>query len=815
METIQFHPLDFQYKINGERADIYIYGKTTESQWICVVDRGFLPYFYVKPMKTTDVLTLRKEIEVLRLALKDGEASVLKTELVEKEFEKQKTSLIKIYTQLPAHVPLIKKELENHPGIESCYEYDIPFVKRYLIDHDFIPLTTLKAEGEFIKEKSRVPVFQAQKIEQFSDDSYKTHKIMAFDIETYNPLGKRVLPEEHPIVMLALYSTNYQKVITWKRFKTNADYIEFVDGELALIERFKEIIEQQQPDILTGYFSDGFDLPYIISRAKKYKLKLDLGLDYSEVHLDKRGEKKPKISGIVHLDIFKFIRRTMATTLETDVYSLDAVGSELLGEKKHDIDLNNLAHDWDNHPENLEKYCKYNLHDAYMTYGLCKKILPNLEEMTKITRLPLFMACRMSFSQLVESYILSQAKKFNIMAPNKPGYSDIKARQTHSYQGAFVFQPKPGLYSDVVVFDFRSLYPTIITSHNISGSTLGCDCCESKKVPGEKFWFCQKKKGFLPTILENLITRRMRVKEIIKEQEPSKLLKARSESLKILANAFYGYFGFFGARWYCLECAKSITAYARNYITTVIDQAQQQNFEVLYSDTDSIFMTLKNKTKEDALNFVEKINADLPGLMELEYEGFYPFGLFVSAKAGAFGAKKKYALLSEKGSLKITGFETVRRNWSPIAKETQEKILEIILREQDIKKAFDFVRSIINKLRKREIPNEKVLMSTQLQKDTQGYDAVGPHVAVARRMQEKGHDVGPGSLIQWIVAPGNGIIRDRSKLPEEVEEGEYDDNYYINHQVVPAVERIFAVLGYTKESLAESKDQSKLGEFFG
>jgi len=815
METIQFHPLDFVSKVREDKAAIYIYGKTTEGKGVCVVDTSFLPYFYVKPTSTTDVLVLRKEIEVLKLALKEGEASVLKTEMVEKNLFDEKVSLIKVYTKLPGHVYHIKKEIEDHPGVEGCYESNIPYVNHYLMNSEIIPLTTVKVEGEFVKEKSRVPVFLASSIEQVSDDSYKSYRILAFDIETYNPLGKRILPEEHPIVMLAFQGKGFKRVITWKRFRTDLDYVEFVDGEVELIERFKEIVEQYGPDIITGYFSDGFDFPYIISRARKYKINLDLGLDYSKVSENRRGEKKCKINGLVHLDVFKFIRRAMKTTLQTDVYTLDAVAAELLGERKQEVDLNQLAHVWDNHPENLGKYCEYNLRDAYLTYNLCEKIMPNIEELVKIVRLPLFLINRMSFSSLVENYILSQAKNFNVLAPNKPTYNDIRERKMQSYKGGFVFEPKPGLYSDLVVFDFRSLYPTIISSHNIARSSLECDCCEGAKVPNESFWFCTKKKAFLPTILENVITRRMRIKSIMKEQEASVLLKARSNALKLLANAFYGYYGFFAARWYCIECAKSITAYARNYIQTVIGKAQSENFEVLYSDTDSVFLALGVKSTDEALKFVDKINADLPGLMELEYEGFYPYGLFVSAKAGPFGAKKKYALLNEDGSLKITGFETVRRNWSLIAKETQEKILNIILRERDVKKAFLFVKSVVLDLRQHKVAKEKLIISTQLQKDIGGYDNVGPHVAVAKRMVEMGHDVGPGSLIQWVVAEGPGIIRDKAKLPEEVSEGEYDDEYYINNQVIPAVERIFDVLGHSKEELAESKDQSKLGEFFG
>ncbi|GAI26580.1 unnamed protein product [marine sediment metagenome] len=178
-------------------------------------------------------------------------------------------------------------------------------------------------------------------------------------------------------------------------------------------------------------------------------------------------------------------------------------------------------------------------------------------------------------------------------------------------------------------------------------------------------------RGFLPIIIGDLISRRARIKEIIKEKKDI-MLEARSESLKLLANAFYGYLGFFGARWYSIECARSVTAYGRYYINRVIEDAEKNEFKVIYSDTDSVFLNLGKKTEEDALKFVEKINETLPGIMELEYENFYPCGIFVSAKEGHYGAKKKYALLGKDGNIKITGFETVRRNWSFIAKQAQE-----------------------------------------------------------------------------------------------------------------------------------------------
>jgi len=165
------------------------------------------------------------------------------------------------------------------------------------------------------------------------------------------------------------------------------------------------------------------------------------------------------------------------------------------------------------------------------------------------------------------------------------------------------------------------------------------------------------------------------------------MLNARQNSLKILANSFYGYLGFSMARWYCLQCSRSITAYGRNYIQQTIKKVNDSGFTTIYSDTDSVFFTLNKKTKQDSFKILESVNSELPGLMELEFEGSYSKGIFVSTKDSSIGAKKKYALMSERGIMKVRGFETVRRNWSPIAKEAQNHVLKILLSDGDSEKA--------------------------------------------------------------------------------------------------------------------------------
>ncbi len=795
---IQFNLLDVQYKIKNNKTEVYLFGRTKERQ-ICVLDE-FQPYFYVVP-NTKDIDKLRETLEKIKIEGR-GLIEVTGTDLVKKKFLGKDLEVVKVSCNVPNAELSIRDEIKNKEEVKDVLEYDIPFIQRYLIDKNIIPLTLLEAEGDYINQKSKVTVFKAKEIKQISDEMI-TPRILAFDIETYS----RNIGQD-PILMIAFYGDNFEKVITWKKSK-NA---EVVNDEKQLLEKFKEIIEEYHPDIITGYFSDGFDFPYIKARADLHKIKLDLGLDYSELKFSKGRNITAQINGITHLDIFKFIRKVIARSLDTESYKLDNVASELLNERKLEVNLDNLARDWDK--GDFDRYCEYNLHDARLTFKLAEKMMPNIIELIKIVGMPIYAVNRMSFSQLVESYLIKQTPNFNELIPNKP-YDEIRQRRIQSYKSAFVFEPNPGLYKDIVIFDFRSLYPTIISSHNIGPDTLNIDCEEENKeyTPDKQYYFCKDKKGFISTIIEDLITRRMRIKEIMKD-EKNIFLEARSYSLKILSNAFYGYFAFFAARWYSIECARSITSYGRYYIQKVIKLAQDSKFNVIYSDTDSVFLTLDGKAKDKAIKFADVINAELPGLMDLEYEGFYPYGIFVFAKQGQYGAKKRYALLKEDGNLKITGFETIRRNVSFIAKETQKQVLNIILKENDKEKAIKYVQDIIQKLREKKILKDKLVIYTQLQKDISSYDQVGPHVLVAKRMQQKGIKVGIGTLIKYIVVQGNDIVSKRSKMPEEVEEGEYDPDYYINNQVIPSVERIFNVLGYSKEELVESKDQSKLESFF-
>ncbi|MDO8628847.1 MAG: DNA polymerase domain-containing protein, partial [Nanoarchaeota archaeon] len=327
------------------------------------------------------------------------------------------------------------------------------------------------------------------------------------------------------------------------------------------------------------------------------------------------------------------------------------------------------------------------------------------------------------------------------------------------------------------------------------------------------YYYKTKPQGFIPGILKDIVQRRARIKTLMKQQnKKDPILNARQYGLKILANSFYGYFGFGGARWYSNNGAASITAWARHYIQTTIKQFQEEGFNVLYSDTDSLYMTLGKKKQADAIKLKEKINKELPEGMELELENHYVRGIFVMKKGGEQkGAKKKYALLDEKGTIKVRGFETIRGDWSVIARETQQRLLEIILKENNPEKASNYIKETIKAAQQKKIPLEKMIIRKQLKKEIKDYDNIGPHVAIAKKMEERGMHIEAGSIITYIIDEGKGMIRDRAKIPDEAKS--YDAEYYINHQILPAVQPLLDVLHIKEEELTKNHAQKGVMDY--
>jgi len=214
---------------------------------------------------------------------------------------------------------------------------------------------------------------------------------------------------------------------------------------------------------------------------------------------------------------------------------------------------------------------------------------------------------------------------------------------------------------------------------------------------------------------------------------------------------------------------------------------------------------LPEDIKKKAREFLDSINKTLPEGMELEFQGYYQRGFFVT--------KKRYALI-ENNNITVKGLELVRRDWAPVAKKTQQKVLTAILKEGSPKKATKIIKEIIENIKKGDIQLDDLVIHTQITKSPDEYVQNAPHVIAAKKAIKRGRKIEQGSIIRYVVVKGKDPINKRAEPIEDVNIKNYDPSYYIDNQVLPAVSRIIDAIGYSKEEIMQEEKQSNLDAFF-
>jgi len=756
------------------------------------------PYFIVDaPAERRDDLL---SIKIIR---KNGEsATPLRVEEVERRIGRGSKKMLKLYCREPSDVPLVKAAVPY-----SCFEHNIPFARRFIFDMQLCPLHVIsyEREGRLIKRILAVKPGDAKLT------------TMSFDIETYNPLGA---PREgkDPVVMIS-YCGKKCGVLTFK--KSTENFVEVASGEREMIERFCALVGEEDPDVLVGYNSANFDLPYLKTRSERLHAHLRLGRFGGGITPMKKGLINGiRLNGRVHFDLFPAVKFFgFIGLIKTQSFTLDAVAEDVLGRKKVKIKKEDIWRMWDS--GDIDLLCEYSRTDAKLASELAERFLPIEMEMSSVAKMPLFETTLSTSGQLVENLLMYHAAQRGELIPSRPGGDTIYERLENPIQGAFVKLPEPGIYENVAVLDFRGLYPSIIVSYNIDPGTMiepknggGTNVEKNAFISPTGAIFSKEQIGLIPFVLDYLVDMRMLLKKTLKTLDKSSTeytkISARSHALKILANSFYGYMGYARSRWYSRPCAESVTAWGRKHIMETIEMAEKAGFPVLYADTDSVFLIYKNK--KDVLDFMTSVNSSLPSKMELELEGFYPRGVFVSKKGGETrGAKKKYALLGEDGRIKIRGFELVRRDWSRIAKETQLRVLEAILREGSKEKAVAIIRETVKRLQEGKVPLDMLAISTQLNKDPKSYEVASPELSAAKKMIKAGIPAEKGSMIAYVVGKSGKSISEKAEPLELAKD--YDSDYYINNQVLPAVMKIMKELGYDEYSMKFGGKQRSLDSF--
>jgi DNA polymerase I len=384
------------------------------------------------------------------------------------------------------------------------------------------------------------------------------------------------------------------------------------------------------------------------------------------------------------------------------------------------------------------------------------------------------------------------------------------------YAGGLVLQPTPGLHENIAVLDFKSMYPSLMIEYNLSPDTYVSPKDPMPpggvyEAPEVKHKFRKEPPGFYKEVLSYLIGVRDQIRPKMTKLKPGsaeyRVLDARQKVVKIVTNACYGYAGWTGARWYVKPVAEAAAAWGRHTILTAIEMAKKAQLKVVYGDTDSIFL-------ENQPGKIEKLSKEVKESMGLEVK---PDEVYV--RVFFTEAKKRYAGLLPDGRLDIVGLEVVRGDWATIAKHVQEKVLEIILKEQSPAKAADFVQRFIYELRQKKVPFRDLIIWKTLTKPAEEYEVRASHVEAAKMLRSRGWELSIGDKIGFVVITGTGRLYERVKPYVLATYDEIDLEYYVSKQVVPAAARILGSFGITEEQLLQTekgeKETRKITDFFG
>ncbi len=582
--------LDIDYVTFEGRPVIRLFSKDGDKN-IVLLDDTFEPYLYV----------MSDDLDECIAEIEENIEDVVRVEKVTKKDFQVETEFVKVTFKHPQVLAKNRDNLRDLENVIQIREFDIPFYRRYLMDRDVIPMTEVVAIGEEVesfltldsKKQDLTIIKLTEDLKRVSEYPQK-FRILSFDLEVRNPHGMPDSDEDEIIMIGVASNFGVNQVISTKTNSENRDdFVNQVSSEREMIQEFVRIIKENNVDIIVGYNSDNFDFPYLKDRAKLLGVDLDIGMDESDVKYIRRGyANAASLKGLIHVDLYLVMRRYMSL----ERYTLERVYYELFGEEKIDVPGEKIWEFWDNGGDELDNLFDYSLDDVISTLKIAEQTLPLNLELTRIIGQPLFDVSRMATGQQAEWFLVKQAYFDGEVVPNKQGSNFADRANAEDNEGGYVKQPETGLHENLVQFDFRSLYPSIIISKNISPDVMYLGDADDEDVynisPEHGIKFKKSPQGFIPSVIDKILQERFRIKREMKASDnpqEKKALDVQQQAIKRLANTMYGIYGFPRFRWYSFECAKAITSWGRQYIKSSIKKAEEFGFYTIYADTDGFY----------------------------------------------------------------------------------------------------------------------------------------------------------------------------------------------------------------------------------
>ena len=747
------------YRVESGRPVVHLFGRLEDGQSFLVRDDRLRPHFWIRQSDG-------------EAAGRAGANGVVDPERRTIDGE----PVLRVDVPTPQDTPPLRNRLQGL-GI-SCYEADVRFAMRYLIERRI--RGTLEIAGRSHKGKLVGRVFTNPRVTPV--DWAPTLSVLSIDIETD--------PRAQHILSIALYGCGASEVLIFS--PANLATPPGATGahtEAELLKLFQGRVRELDPDVITGWNVVDFDLPVLIRRAEALSVSLELGRGSGETRRRqgrfRQQSSQISIPGRVVLDGIALLRGAF---IKMDEYSLDFVARDVLGEGKTVTGSHRADEILHMFREQRQRFVEYNLTDARLVVDILDKLglIKLTVERSRLTGMPLD---RVSSSIAAFDFLyLSELGRRGLVAPSVD--SSQEAEET---AGGHVLEPISGLYRNVLVFDFKSLYPSLIRTFQIDPVGYVADPApEDDLIRAPNGAHFRRRSGIyqaiLPSLLDELFPRR--------EQAKRDGDQIAAFAIKILMNSFFGVLGTPVCRFYNPAVANAITSFGRDLLLWTKRRIELDGLRVLYGDTDSLFIET-GKEEEDAaqrlgVKLGEALNSDLAqhisdiwrteSRMEIEFEKLYARLFLPHVRHGTRGARKRYAgLIHEDGeeSVVFTGMEVVRSDWTELARQMQRQLYERLFRDLPVE---HLIRQRVADLRDGRL-DDLLVYRKALRKNVSEYTATTPpHVVAARKMSTR-----PGRRISYVITTAG-------PEPAAEQANPYDYQHYVDKQIRPIAEPVLDLL---------------------
>lgn len=702
----------------------------------------------------------------------------------------EKMNLLKmkrvVLTKVVVKDPLAVREIRSY--VSNAYEAKIKYHHNYIYDNLLIPgMKYIISNGKIVKSKTKISEGTSALLSKLTEGyppekkSYFTEfaelfeekppdpNILAVDIEVFTPIETRIPdPEEsnYPIISIALAgSDGLKKVFVLARQSMELGDVSSLPGDCVieifedersmLLELFRAIESYQ---VVLTFNGDAFDLPYIINRS------LTLGIERSFIPFEVVEDYITLKHG-AHIDLYRFFDieaiQNYAFGSAYKEKTLDAIARALLGESKVEIEagVSSLS---------FTDLVRYNLKDAELTLKLVtfnnKLVWKLIVLIMRISKMGIEDVTRRKVSAWVKSLLFWEHRKRGCLIPNQSDILSLKGEvKTASklgkrFAGAIVIEPIPGVYFNVTVLDFASLYPSIMVVWNLSYETIDpppglCQrVVDVKDESGRSLHkVCLDFEGITSHTISILREFRVKIyKKLAKDRNLPEELRSWYDvvqsAMKVFINASYGVFGHPSFPFFTPALAESVTAIGRHVITSTLEIANKHGLRVLYGDTDSLFVW--NPDREALESLVREVLERFK--LEIEVDKTY--------KLIAFALKKNYVGIKGEGGVDVKGLMGKKRNVPEVVKSTFNQVVNAIkIIEPNIgsiefvkEKIKESVRDLYMRLKNRDLSLEEVAYSNELNKELDDYKSEGPHVKAAKMLIAFNRQVKPGDVIYYV-----------------------------------------------------------------